>query len=54
MNFIVEPSVFQTLKGVCFAVVKASGIDNTQKIPEIDMLLQKALILAKFVLKINQ
>ena len=43
MNFIVEPSVFQTLKGVCFAVVKASGIDNTQKIPEIDMLLQKSI-----------
>lgn len=41
MNFIVEPSVFQTLKGVCFAVVKASGIDNAQKIPEIEMLLQK-------------
>lgn len=38
---IFEPSVFQTLKGVCYAVVKASGIDNTQKVPEIDMLLQK-------------
>ncbi|RRJ64853.1 hypothetical protein EHV15_19455 [Paenibacillus oralis] len=40
MKFIVQPEVFQVLNDVCFAVVSASGIDNTQKLPEIEELLQ--------------
>lgn len=41
MKFIVEPSVFENLKDVCFAIVVATQVDNTQKKPEIADLLDK-------------
>ena len=41
MKFIVEPNVFKVLKGACFAVVVASGVDNSREIPEIKELLQQ-------------
>jgi len=40
MKFIVEDRVFKTLEGVCFAMVAASNIDNSQEIPEIKALLE--------------
>ena len=41
MKFIVEQSVFETLKDVCFGVVAVSNIDNAQRVPEIETLLNE-------------
>ena len=40
MKFIVEKEVFDKLDDVCFGIVVAKGIDNTQKIEKIQELLE--------------
>lgn len=48
MKFTVEPTVFQVLNDVCFAVVSATNVDNTQKMPEIEEILKKNIKACEF------
>lgn len=43
MKFIVEKEVFDKLDDVCFGIVVAKGIDNTQKIEKIQNLLEAGI-----------
>lgn len=43
MKFIVEKEVFEKLDDVCFGIVVAKGIDNTQKIEKIQNLLESGI-----------
>jgi len=43
MKFIVEKEVFDKLDDVCFGIVVAKGIDNTQKIEKIQNLLETGI-----------
>lgn len=43
MKFIVEKEVFDKLDDVCFGIVVAKGIDNTQKIEKIQSLLEAGI-----------
>lgn len=43
MKFIVEKEVFEKLDDVCFGIVVAKGIDNTQKIEKIQNLLESEI-----------
>ena len=43
MKFIVEKEVFDKLDDVCFGIVVAKGIDNTQKIEKIQSLLEEGI-----------
>ena len=47
MNFVIEDSVFQVLPTLCVGVVVAKGIDNGRSYPEIDALLDEAVVKAE-------
>jgi DNA/RNA-binding domain of Phe-tRNA-synthetase-like protein len=43
MKFYVEEKIFDQLDNLCFGVVVAKGIDNTQKHPEIEKMLETSI-----------